>query len=248
MKSIRSISRHKKVLLTVVICVAVILAGCGGINGSADVSNGKIAGGAAADGNNRSDGASNSSNAHNNSFSASSENLEKDWLNISKPGKYVFEIETAEKGTGRMSFETTKITDKKVKVKINFKLGGVTSEKTVTAPVGEVAPELVLSPAYTYLAMAQIGGFGTSFLVGGGNLEVGNEFIRQTEDGTVSIKVTGKDSYAGIDCHILKININGTLTEQFCTPKPGSSVPYIAYYNENGTLDQRVELVKYERE
>ncbi|HET7323111.1 MAG TPA: hypothetical protein VFJ06_02140, partial [Halococcus sp.] len=164
----------------------------------------------------------------------------------SKPGRYVFEIESAEEGTGRMSFETTKLSDGQATVNAKYDLGEDSFESTVTGPVGEVGPQLASSPAYVYLLAIQLGGIGSSALSGGEELAVGNEFSQQSSDGSLHIEVTGTDSYAGVDCYVIETRINGTLTQSVCTQEAFSSAPYIAIYDENGTLSERVELVEYE--
>lgn len=278
---------QKHTLLALVLCSAVILAGCGGIGGSTNGSGGETADAGAAGGDDITDGAtasndpeadsagestsSNSQGASNSEADSNSggetdattgsnggepassrssnpsESTEGDWLNVSKPGKYVFEIENDEGESGEASFETTKVTNGKATVTVKYELGDESSEQTVTGPVGDVTSQFALSPAYLYLAAAQVGGFGTSALAGGENLEVGNEFSRQSEGSSLNIKVTGTDSYAGVDCYVVKTKTNGTLTQQICTPKPGSSAPYVARYDENGTFEQRIELIEYER-
>lgn len=174
-------------------------------------------------------------------------NAEEDWFNLSKPGKYVFEIESAEEGTGKMSFETTEVSGGQATTKATYELGDDSFASTVTGPVGEVQPQLATSPAYTYLLAIQLGGIGAGALSGGEDLEVGNKFSQQSSQGSMDIEVTGTDSYAGVDCYVVETRINGTLNQQVCTQQAFSSVPYFVTYDENGDLVQRVELVEYER-
>ncbi len=61
------------------------------------------------------------------------------------------------------------------------------------------------------------------------------------------IEVTGTDSYAGVDCYVIESRVNETRTQETCTQQAFSSAPYVAFYDENGNLEQRIELVEYER-
>ncbi|EMA35793.1 hypothetical protein [Halococcus hamelinensis] len=172
---------------------------------------------------------------------------EEEWFNLSKPGRYVFEIESAEEGTGRMAFEVTDVENGRATVTTSYKLGGDSAESTVTGPVGEVESQLVTSPIYGYLVAIQLGGIGAG-AVGGEDLAVGDRFSQQSAEGSMEIEVTGTESYAGVDCYVVETRINGTLTQEVCTQQAFSSAPYVAIYDENGSLDQRVELVEYERD
>ncbi|WP_160132726.1 hypothetical protein [Halococcus salsus] len=172
---------------------------------------------------------------------------EEEWFNLSKPGRYVFEIESAEEGTGRMAFEVTNVEDGQSTVRTNYEIGGDSAESTVTGPVGEVESQLVMSPIYGYLIAIQLGGIGAGAVGGGQDLAVGDQFSQQSAEGSTKIEVTGTDSYAGIDCYVVETRINGTLNQEVCTQQAFSSAPYVAIYDENGTLSQRVELVEYER-
>jgi hypothetical protein len=172
---------------------------------------------------------------------------EEEWFNLSKPGRYVFEIESAEEGTGRMAFEVTNVENGQATVTTSYELGGDSAESTVTGPVGEVESQLVMSPIYGYLVAIQLGGIGAG-AVGGEDLAVGDRFSQQSAEGSMEIEVTGTESYAGVDCYVVETRINGTLTQEVCTQQAFSSAPYVAIYDENGSLDQRVELVEYERD
>lgn len=218
-------------------------------SGSSGSSDGGSSGGAetAAGSGSSSAGSSDPSGSDAESSNSGSLAAGDEWFNLSKPGRYVFEIESAEEGTGRMSFEVTNVENGEATVKTGYELGGESAESSVTGPVGEVQPQLAMSPIYGYLVAIQLGGIGAGAFSGGEDLEVGNEFSQQSAEGSMHIEVTGTDSYAGVDCYVIETRINGTLTQEVCTQQAFSSAPYVAIYDENGTLTQRVELVEYER-
>ena len=261
---------NTRVVVTVLVSLTVLLAGCAGGGGfggsgggvttvapSADSDSGGNSGTTTAGASSNTDGAGNSgtgsgtgsadTSGDSNAGSSGSLNAEDDWFNLSKPGRYVFEIETADGGTGRMSFETTKVSDGQATVHTTYDFNGSSFESTVTGPIGQVEPQLVGSPAYRYLIAIQLGGVGSSALSGGEDLKVGNKFSRQSSDGSLNIEVTKTDNYAGVDCYVIETRMNGTLNQKVCTQKGFSSVPYFATYDENGALVERVELVEYER-
>lgn len=282
--------RNARVLTTLVLALAVVLAGCASISGLGDDSGNDNAGdgvaeantpsgdgagddGAsddmattanggdseAADGDNQSpddvssndsaadDVLSSSGGADSSSVSTALDG-EKEWFNLSKPGRYVFEIESAEEGTGSMSFETTEVSNGQATVSFQYDLGEESFESTVTGPVGEVEPQIATSPAYAYLTAVRLGGVTAGMLSGGEDLQVGNEFSQQSAEGSMHIEVTGTDSYAGVDCYVIESRVNETLTQETCTQQAFSSAPYVAFYDENGNLEQRIELIEYERE
>jgi len=281
---------NARVLMTLGLALAVVLAGCTGISGlggdsgsnnasdgvaEADTPSGGEAGDDGADddmattadggdseaddGDNQSsddvtandstadDTTSSSGDADSSSASTALDD-EEDWFNLSKPGRYVFEIESAEEGTGSMSFETTEVSNGQATVSFQYDLGEESFESTVTGPVGEVEPQIATSPAYAYLTAIRLGGVSAGMLSGGEDLQVGNEFSQQSAEGSMHIEVTGTDSYAGVDCYVIESRVNETLAQETCTQQAFSSAPYVAFYDENGNLEQRIELVEYERE
>lgn len=187
------------------------------------------------------------SSGANGASSSSALNAEEEWFNLSTPGRYVFEIESAEEGTGRMAFETTNVADGRATVGVEYELGDESFESTVTGPVGEVESQLVASPAYAHLLAIQLGGIGAGALGGGEELAVGDEFSQQSAEGSLQIEVVGTDSYAGVECYAVETRINGTLSQEVCTQQAFSSAPYVAIYDENGDLTERIELVEYRR-
>ncbi|EMA43621.1 hypothetical protein [Halococcus saccharolyticus] len=281
---------NARVLMTLGLALAVVLAGCAGISGlggdsgndsasdgvaEADTPSGDGAGddGAnddvattvnsddseAGDGDNQSsddvtvndstaDDTTSSNGGADSSSVSSALDSEEEWFNLSKPGRYVFEIESAEEGTGSMSFETTEVSNGQATVSFQYDLGEESFESTVTGPVGEVEPQIATSPAYAYLTAIRLGGVTAGMLSGGEDLQVGNEFSQQSAEGSMHIEVTGTDSYAGVECYVIESRVNETLTQETCTQQAFSSAPYVAFYDENGNLEQRIELVEYERE
>lgn len=284
---------NARILTTLVLALAVVLAGCAGIGGlggdsgsdnagdgvaEADTPSG---GGAGDDGSNNStnddmavttadgddrandgdnqssDDVSSNESAAGDALSGSDDadgssasttlNEEEEWFNLSKPGRYVFEIESAEEGTGSMVFETTEVSNGQTTVSFQYDLGEESFESTITGPIGEVEPQIATSPAYAYLITIRLGGLPAGMLSGGEDLQVGNEFSQQSAEGSMHIEVTGIDSYAGVDCYVIESRMNETLTQEICTQQAFSSAPYVAFYDENGDLEQRVELVEYER-
>lgn len=173
---------------------------------------------------------------------------EEEWFNLSKPGRYVFEIESAEEGTGSMAFETTEVSDGQATVNFQYDLGEDSFESTVTGPVDEVEPQIATSPAYAYLIAIQLGGLPAGLISGGEDLQVGNEFSQQSAEGSMHVEVTETDSYAGIECYVIESRMNETLNQEVCTQQAFGSAPYAAFYDENGDLEQRIELIEYERE
>jgi hypothetical protein len=252
---------NARVVVTLLLAFAVVFAGCTGIGGLVGDSGGDDAGDGVVEANtpsgdgadsadaNESDGDSAGDNADDSADGSSAStalDTEDDWFNLSKPGRYVFEIESAEEGVGTMVFETTEVTKGQATVSVEYDLGEESFESTVTGPVGEVKPQIATSPAYAYLIAIQLGGIGAGALSGGEQLEVGNEFSQQSAEGSLHIEVTGTDSYAGVDCYVIETRVNETLSQELCIQQAFSSAPYIAIYDENGDLDQRIELVEYE--
>ena len=264
---------NRRILQAVLVCIVVVLAGCtsfGGLGGpgedseaaastpgdgtSGDVSDDSSAAADTGDDASSGDGADGASDSSgddaaggaNGASSSAALDAEEEWFNLSKPGRYVFEIESAEEGTGSMAFETTEIADGRATVSVEYELGDESFDSTVTGPVGEVESQLVASPAYAYLLAIQLGGIGAG-AVGGEDLSVGDEFSQQSAEGSLQIAVVGTDSYAGVECYAVETRVNGTLSQEVCTQQAFTSAPYVAIYDENGDLSERVELVEYRR-
>ncbi|WP_049995961.1 LptM family lipoprotein [Halococcus sediminicola] len=264
---------NRRILQAVLLCIVVVLAGCtsfGGLGGpgedseaaastpgdgtSGDVSDDSSAAADTGDDASSGDGADGASDSSgddaaggaNGASSSAALDAEEEWFNLSKPGRYVFDIESAEEGTGRMAFETTEIADGRAKVSVEYELGDESFDSTVTGPVGEVESQLVTSPAYAYLLAIQLGGIGAG-AVGGEDLSVGDEFSQQSAEGSLRIAVVGTDNYAGVECYTVETRVNGTLSQEVCTQQAFTSAPYVAIYDENGDLSERVELVEYRR-
>lgn len=173
------------------------------------------------------------------------ENTEQ-WFNLSTPGRYEFEIESAEEGIGTMSFEISPVSDGRVTIDTHYEMGGESSDSSVTAPVEEVQGQLATSPGFQYLILLSLSGIGPAAQLGGQDLKVGNNIQRSTNEGSYSIEVTEKRNYGGVECYFIETWTNGTLTNEVCTQGTFQGAPYVAVYNESG-LQQRIELTEYEK-
>jgi|GEM_PF-709686 len=168
------------------------------------------------------------------------------WFNLSTPGRYEFEIESAEEGTGKMSFETSPVSDGQVTIDTHYEMGGESSDSSVTAPVGEAQGQLATSPGFQYLILLSLSGIGPAAQLGGQDLKVGNNIQRSTNEGSYSIEVIEKRNYGGVECYFIETRTNGTLSNEVCTQGIFQGAPYVAVYNESG-LQRRIELTEYEK-
>lgn len=245
---------NTRVLMTLAIALTVILAGCvgglGGSDGGAGVAEAETPGdgadGAGGDETNGVNGGGSGDGADENPDSEDNElaktNLqprEEDWFNATENG-YEFEIVDSENGTGTASFKPPADPTETLYPTVtyegdeSFKQAYTGREDALGDPTGPV-----LQPLAT-------GGF-FGLLVDDEDLAVGYENSTTSNGSTVTTKITGMKSYAGVECYATEITADGEPVIETClVPYTEDAYasdypPYVAIY-DGETGDLRIEV------
>lgn len=253
-----------RVIMTVTVVLAVVLAGCvGGLGGSGDGEAGiaeadKPGGGAdgdsnGADGTKGANGAGSSDGADASSGNGGNEltkiNVpprEEDWFNATENG-YEFEVVDVENGSGTASFEPPVNPTKTLYPTVtyegdeSFEQAYSGTEDALGDPTGAV-----LQP----LALGGLFGYG----IEGEDLSVGYENSSTSDGATVTEKITGVESYAGVECYAYEMTVDNRPAIETCiVPYTEEAIvsdysPYVVIYDESDEMTIEVKLTEIREE
>lgn len=265
---------NSRVITTLILAFAVVLAGCtgiGGLGGNGDTAdattpaaeNGGDDGGADDSNEDSSDGSvdTDASNADGGDASAgdgagstndAESQTDDNWFNMSEPGYYEFDLagmdrETGEQVTGRLVYEVEAAGDDELTASVDYEFGSEQFHSTTTGPADEFSAQLFLNEAYVPIATLQGVSLMYLFEMGFTDPAVGNYKQSSTDDGTQITEVTEKRTYAGLECFFVETTLDGELTQEGCIRgSEGGIAPYAATYTDEGELELEVELVEFQ--
>lgn len=262
---------NARVLATLALALAVVLAGCAGIGGlgedgdagdgagvaEADIPNDGANGDAgdattAASGNDD-DRDGNGSGVGTGSMDGEGSGAEDEWFNLSEPGYYEFDLagmdkETGEQVTGRLVYDVKATGNGELTRSVDYEFGSEQFQSSTTGPADEFSAPLFFNEAYTPIATLQSVSLMYLFEMGFTDPTVGNRQQSTTEEGTQVTEVTEKRTYAGLECSFVRTTLDGEVIQESCIRgSEGGIAPYAATYTDEGELELKVELVEFER-
>lgn len=253
-----------RVLMTLAVALTVVLAGCTGDLGGNDSEAGVAeadtpddGADSAGDGANNADGADEGGSDNGADTNAGSENnelaktnvepREEVWFNASKNG-YVFEIYDAKNGSGTATFEPPANPANRDEFETVTYEGDAQFEQAYTAMVEDpsVAGMPIYRPLLDVVTILDLDS------VDDEDLAVGHE--NTTSDGTLTTKITGVESYGGVECYATEISVDGERRLETCEVPYSEDIfvhpsqefpPYMALYDEEtGELALEIKLVE----
>jgi hypothetical protein len=160
-----------------------------------------------------------------------------------RPGKYTFDVYSEEDGAGTLVYDVREIDDDTVTVAIDYETADSSYEQTITAAEDEVWGQLLFTPAGPLL-------FSTIYTPGlmfaGEELEVGDGWSYSDSSGSSSVRITGTTTVGGLACYTTEMKSDDTTVHESCLAPGHGVAPYSAYYDDDGTVTSRIELVSYE--
>lgn len=270
----RRLLLNPRVLPTLLLVFAVVLAGCTGIGGldgdddMADVTtptsetngdggeSGDLSGESSSDGGDtdasNDDGADTSAEDEADSVVGEESQTEDDWFNLSEPGYYEFDLagmdrNTGEQVSGRLVYDIEAAGDDELTASVDYQFGSEQFQSTTTAPADEISAQLFLNEAYTPIATLQGVSLMYLFEMGFTDPAVGNYKQSTTDEGTQTTEVTEKRTYAGLECFFVETTLDGDPIQEGCIRgSEGGIAPYAATYTDEGDLELEVKLVAFE--
>ncbi len=245
---------NARVVVTLTVALAVVLAGCVGGFGSSDSESGVAEAETPGGGANGTDGGANSSDGANENADSKGNELAKtniqpqakDWYNATENG-YEFEIVDAENGSGTASFEPPADPTETLYPTVTYE-GDESFEQTYSGTEDSLGDPTgaVLQP----LALGSLFGSG----IEGDNLAVGYENSTTSDGSTVTEKITGVESYAGVECYAYEMTVDNHPTIKTCiVPYTDEAIvsnypPYVVIYDENDEVTIEVKLTEIREE
>jgi hypothetical protein len=160
-----------------------------------------------------------------------------------RPGKYTFEVYSEPDGEGTLVYDVRELDDDTVTVAIDYETADTSYEQTITAAEDEVRGQLLFTPAGPPL-------FSTVYTPGlifaGEELEVGDGWSYSDSSGSSSVRITGTTTVGGLACYTTEMKSDGMTVHESCLAPGHGVAPYSAYYDDEGAVTSRIELVSYE--
>ena len=181
------------------------------------------------------------------------------FLAFEQPGTYTYDVTFAptvrsqqgtaepvtrqgENQSGQYVIDVVQAAENQYEVQVSLSMDGMDNQQTFTGTRTEVQQQMLSSQVGSLLApLTTMTGF-----YGGRTLQAGQSWSYSTEEGTASFEVRGSDSYAGVECSVTEASVNGSVVHEACVSPDRGLAPYVAYYDESGTLTFEIELTSYE--
>ncbi|WP_435347487.1 hypothetical protein [Haloarchaeobius sp. HRN-SO-5] len=218
----------RRTVLTAMVVVCVLLAGC--VSGGGDVPTTSTAG---SDGNGG-DGSGDSSTLDGGSWAL---------LEFDRPATYTYDVYVEGEGSGTLVWDVQEVDGDTVTVRTVYEMGDERYESTVTGTKETVEGQLYSTPAGILVVTTM---FTPSTWYAGQDLRVGTQWSYQTAEGSASFEVTGVESYGDVDCYRSEMRVDGSVLYEGCFAPDLGLAAYTAYYDEDGSLSMEMELVSYE--
>ena len=181
------------------------------------------------------------------------------FLAFEQPGTYTYEVTFAptvrsqqgtaepvtrqgENQSAEYVIDVVQAAENQYEVQVSISMDGMDNQQTFTGTRTEIQQQMLGSQVGSLLVpLTTMTGF-----YQGQTLQAGQSWSYSTEEGTASFEVTGSDSYAGVECSVTEASVNGTVVHEACVSPDRGLAPYVAYYDESGTLTFEMELASYE--
>ena len=181
------------------------------------------------------------------------------FLAFEQPGTYTYDVTFAptvrsqqgtaepvtrqgENQSAEYVIDVVQAAENQYEVQVSISMDGMNNQQTFTGTRTEVQQQMLSSQVGSLLApLTTMTGF-----YGGRTLQAGQSWSYSTEEGTASFEVRGSDSYAGAECSVTEASVNGSVVHEACVSPDRGLAPYVAYYDESGTLTFEMELTSYE--
>lgn len=265
MKAKETEKRVTRTVVAVVLTLVVVLAGCASVIDSAEDRAKDAAKGAANDALNDSmDGVLNTSGVAD--ATDVPDNVTLVGFGFDQQETYTYEVVMGQgnlpstegrQAHGRLIADAQELSEGNVTLTTRYELDSEMRERTVSGTQEDVAFEFtnVTQPTETSSAMRDLqthanlaATLGMNlYLVGYVTPLIEDQSLPSGDEKTVRYDATGTDSYAGIECSVTKLSINGTRNAESCVSTDLGLPAYVVLYDENGTADTWIELVEYER-
>lgn len=236
--------------LTVIVVVAVALAGCTGFGpsmpdagGNAGGDGNNAGGDGNGDGGSGGDGDGGSGGDGGTGSGDADESFQP--FRFDQPATYTFDVMDAREGNGRLVWDVQSIDGENVTLRSVFEFQGETQESTMTVSREDAMLELAFSPGGQYAVQTMFSS--TMSQVYGEDLRVGRSWTFPSQDGTMTYEVTEKRKYAGVECYYSEIRVDGAVVRAGCYSPDHGVAPYSAHFDENGNPVLEVKLAGYER-
>jgi hypothetical protein len=164
-------------------------------------------------------------------------------LEFESPATYTYDVFLEDEGSGTLVWDVQQVSGDRVTVRIDYQVGDVSYQSTVTGTPETVRQQTMMTPAGVLLMLTM---YTPMTWYADQDLTVGNEWSIATDDGTMRFEVTGTDTYAGVQCYATEVTIDGTTQHESCISPDLGLAPYSAWYDENGALQVKIELVNFE--
>ena len=228
-------------LTAVLVCALVVLAGCGGTatdsgsNVSTDAESTQPASEEDPGADGSDDGGSDSTG------SGSGDAWEA--FDFDRPAKYTFDTYMEDQGEGELVWDMTAVSGDEVTVDLHYSAGETTVDTTVSGTKDDVQSQLILTPGGQFFLIAL---FSPTFAYYEDQpLSVGEGWSYTTADGSASFEITGKDTYANVECYVSEMHVDEELVHEGCFAPDLGLAPYSAYY-ESGEVTASMELTDFE--
>jgi hypothetical protein len=238
---------------TLLVCLAVVFAGCGGVIDSVEDRAKDAAKDAASDALNES-GVTDFDTLTNATMIG---------FGFDQPATYIYEITVSQNvpnadqpAHGRLVVAIEEVSGDMVTLTTRYEVGDETIERTFSGSQQEVAAEFgTFTPSTNAsLVMRTLRAQTTLAITLGHSLYLvehgfpASEALSRfgEENNTVTYDAAGTDSYAGVTCSVTVFSVNGSLTAESCVSTDLGLPVYVVLYGENGTPSVRVELVEYD--
>lgn len=261
----------RRIILTVLVCASVALAGCGlgpGGDGTTTTADGAspTADGTSPTADGTSPGTTQAPTTADGGDGGDGGASAQGWFDLSRPGSYQFQVSN-NSSTGTMAIDVTEASDDNMTVNVSIQGGlfGQDISGSATGPVDNASDYRILGQLSTGQGAGQDFGLSifTALMLGlvsapeglaeGHELRVGNTWTNTTngtlgEGDRIEFEVTGQDEYAGVQCYTTTgtFAANGTKIIDTCLTG-GDFTPYLRLndYQNNDFLE--IELTEYEQ-
>lgn len=227
---------NRSPLVAVLVCVVVVLTGCGGTatdsgsNATPGAETTQPASGGDSEAGSSGDGGSDSTDAW-------------DAFQFDRPAKYTFDTYMEDQGEGVLIWDVTAVSGDEVTVDLHYEAGETTVDTTVSGTKDDVQSQLILTPGGQFFLIAL---FSPTFnYYEDRTLSVGEGWSYTTADGSASFEITGQDTYGNVECYVSEMQVDGELIHEGCFAPDLGLAAHSTYY-ESGEVTASMELTGYE--
>lgn len=243
-----TLGRRSTILLVLLLALTVVTAGCLsflGIGGDGAAADGDGSGDGYADADDGGGGAHGDGTSDGEDGGGAGGAGSYDAYGYREGATYSFTYAAADEVDGALTLTVDRVDSGEVTVRVDLTTDGQSTSETVTAPADAVADELgALSPLRTVLVGTLYNPLVTT--VANEDLGVGNQWIVQDEEGTVTVKVVGTRTIATRTCSDVTVDLDGADALRVCvSPDLALPLEVMAYDPATGAATFTMTLTTY---